>query len=156
MTWNKKLSRQVISQEKSYFKKPEIKMSAVCLWQYLTTDPLQTSSKSWKKDWSISKINEKLAKTFESDAIISFTWRKNLRELVGGNVSINNDRKYERQCRTCKGRKNTICCRNVKTITSFTGYKNKRTFKIFHNLTCQSTFLFYFVECVLCKIQWKN
>lgn len=58
-----------------------------------------------KKHWSILKINEKLAKTFERDAIISiisFKRSRKLREIIDGNTIINRNikkkrRKYERK-----------------------------------------------------------
>ena len=48
---------------------------------------------------------------------------------------------------------NMKCCRKVKTTSYFTNYKNKKNFKIFHNLTCKSRLFIYLKEYVLCKLQ---
>ena len=80
-----------------------------------------------------------------------FQTNKKLEEMIGGNTIINNNVK-----RTTKenmngkylprnGRKNTMCCRQIKTTTSIISYENKNTFKIFHNLSCKSNFL---IECI--------
>ena len=52
------------------------------------------------------------------------------------------------------GRKNTMCCKQVNATASFNSYKNKRTFKLFHNLTCKRRFSIYLMERILCKLQY--
>ena len=102
-----------------------------------------------KKHWSILKMNEKLAKTFERDAIISiisFKRSRKLREIIDGNTIIDRNIKKKEEnmngkCRPCNRRKNTMCCRQVKTIISFTSYKNVKTFNTFHDLTYKKKFL---------------
>ena len=106
------------------------------------------------------KINEKLAETFEGDLIISSKRTRNLREIIGGKTVINNNVKITTKentsgkCHPCNGRKNTICCWQVKSATSFTSYKNKKTLNTFPNLTFKNKFLIYFMECVLWKLHY--
>lgn len=85
-----------------------------------------------KKQWSILKKNKELAKKPE--------------EIISRSTIINNNVVKKNNVRTtkdigkhhpCNSRKNTMCCRQVKTPTSFTSYENKKTFKIFDNLTCR-------------------
>ena len=78
---------------------------------------------------------KKSAKTFEGDPVISFRRTRNLGEEIGGNTIINNIIKrtakenMNGKCRRCAtADKKTMCCRQVKSTTSLTGYKNKRTF----------------------------
>ena len=75
-------------------------------------------------------MNENLAKTFEGDPITSFKRTRNLREIIRGNNIINNNLKItkentNRKCRPRKGRKNTMCCWQVKTTTSSQATKTR-------------------------------
>ena len=75
-------------------------------------------------------MNENLAKIFESDPITSFKRTRNLREIIRGNNIINNNFKITKEntnikCCPCKGRKNTMCCWQVKTTTSSQATKTR-------------------------------
>lgn len=45
-----------------------------------------------------------------------------------------------RKCRPCNGRKDTMCCRQVRTTPSFRSCNNENIFKIFHNLISKRQF----------------
>ena len=47
----------------------------------------------YEKNWSIWKIHEKLAKTFDGDSIISFKRTINVKEVVSGNTIVYNKTK---------------------------------------------------------------
>ena len=62
---------------------------------------------------------------------------------MGGNTISNNNVKENMNGKfgPCNdGTKNTMRCRQVKTTTCLTSYKNKKTSKIFFNVTCKSKF----------------
>ena len=41
-----------------------------------------------------------------------------------------------------------------KSTSAFTSQQTKKTFTIFHNTTCKSTFVIYLMECRKCHIQY--
>ena len=100
--------------------------------------------------------NEKAVVYFEKKQRISeniWRWPNNIfqtnkkpEEIISRSTIINNNVVKKNNVWTTKdigkhhpsnSRKNTMCCWQVKTPTSFTSYENKKTFKIFDNLTCK-------------------
>ena len=45
----------------------------------------------------------------------------------------------------------SLCCTQVLNTKTFMSQQTKRTFNIFHKLTCKSQYVIYLMECILCK-----
>ena len=59
---------------------------------------------------------------------------------------------YKGKCQPCFTRSvNHLCCKRLKTCSTFQSAFNKNTFLIRHNVTCKSSCVIYLMECCLCK-----
>ena len=54
----------------------------------------------------------------------------------------------------CSSTRPSLYCTQVLNTPTFTSQQTKRTFNIFHKLTCKSQYVIYLMECILCKIQY--
>ena len=88
------------------------------------------------KQWSLLTINPNLAKLLELKPILSFKRSKNLKNLIGGNTLIDGKLKKtykpvtKGQYKPCYSRISALCCKQVKTTSSFSNYVNKKIFNI--------------------------
>ena len=59
------------------------------------------------------------------------------------------------KCQPCFTRSIKLCCKQLKTCSTFQSAFNKNTFLIRHNVTCKSSCVIYLMECSLCeKLQY--
>ena len=58
--------------------------------------------------------------------------------------------------RGCKARGKPRCswCKGINKTTTFTSSNNNKTFKIFHSVNCQSSWVIYIIECNICNLQY--
>ena len=54
----------------------------------------------------------------------------------------------------CSSTRPSLCCTQVLNTQTFASQQTKKTFNIFHKLTCKSQYVIYLMECILCKIQY--
>ena len=47
-----------------------------------------------------------------------------------------------------------ICCKQVKTTTTFKSQQKNKTWKIFHNTSCKTEYAVYLMECTICNLQY--
>ena len=112
------------------------------------------------KHWPILGIDRNISNVFEKPPIIAYRRNKNLRDLIGSNNIINNEKICESKkltvgkCQPCKGRMGNLCCEQVKDTEDFKSNVTGKEYKIFHTVNCKSTFLIYLMECSICKIQY--
>lgn len=111
------------------------------------------------KHWNILKINTQLAETFKEKPFVAYRKNRNLKDLIGQTTIENNKvlRKKTQQkgkCRPCLTKTNNLCCRQIQSTSLFTSQQTKRSYTIFHNTNCKSTFVIYLLECRKCHIQY--
>ena len=54
----------------------------------------------------------------------------------------------------CSLTRPSLCFILIVNRQTFMSQQTKRTFNIFNKLTCQSQYIIYLMECILCKIQY--
>ena len=47
-----------------------------------------------------------------------------------------------------------VCCKQVKTTTTFKSQQTNKTWKIFHNTICKTEYAIYLLECIICNVQY--
>ena len=50
----------------------------------------------------------------------------------------------------------SLCCKSVKQTYTFQSYMTKEIFQVFHNLTCKSENLIYWLQCGICQLQYDG
>ena len=77
-----------------------------------------------------------------------------LKQVIGTNTmrtkNSSHPHKQYTQCYTSQ----SLCCQEILKATTFTSTQTRDTFTVFHQGTCQSNYVIYFLECVICKIQY--
>ena len=58
------------------------------------------------------------------------------------------------KCQPCFTRSIKLCCKQLKTCSTFQSAFNKNTFLIRHNVTCKSSCVIYLMECLCGKSQY--
>ena len=109
------------------------------------------------KNWHILQIEPKLKEIFAEPPILAFKRNKNLRDVIGGNKlfynkKILNVKKFNKgKCQPLFTRSINLCCKQLKTCSTFQSAFNKNTFLIRHNVTCKSSCVIYLMDCCLCE-----
>ena len=91
--------------------------------------------------------------------MIAFKCIKNLQEIIGahtvkqGKVFKKDLTRLNKNSMPCSWTRPSLCCTQVLNTQIFMSQQKKRTFNIFHKLTCK-IHLIYLMECILCKIQY--
>ena len=112
------------------------------------------------RNWNILQINNEFHRVFKDIPMIAFKRSKNLQEITGshtvkqGKVFKKNLTRLNGNSMHCSSTRPSLCCTQVLNTQTFTSQQRKRTFNIFHKLTCQSQYVIYLTECILCKIQY--
>ena len=113
------------------------------------------------KNWHILQFEPKLTESFAEPLILAFKRNKNLRDIIGGNKVFDNKKilnvkKFNKgKCQPCFTKSINLCCKQLKTWSTFQSVFNKNTFRIRHNVTCKSSCVIYLMECCLCgKLQY--
>ena len=88
---------------------------------------------------------------FQQKPTMAYKRNRNLKEIIGSNMNLNNK----------VIQKNTFSLAHVahKTLLSislniFKSYKTRKTYKIFHQLTCKNQAIIYLLQCRICCIQY--
>ena len=62
----------------------------------------------------------------------------------------------EGKCTPCRSKVGNICCKQVKTTTTFKSQQTNKTWKIFHSTNCKTEYAIYLVECIICNLQYEG
>ena len=91
--------------------------------------------------------------------MIAFRCSKNLQKIIEshtvqeGKVLEKSLERLNGRIMPCSSTRPSLCCTQIVNAQIFIGRQTKRTFKIFHKLTCKSQYVIYLIGCILCKIQ---
>ena len=101
------------------------------------------------------KIDRELREVFTEPPMIAYRRNRNLRDMIGSNTIVNNKKVLKKKqkvgkCEPCNSRGGNLCCKQIRTTTSFKSAQNNRIFNILHNVNCKSTNVIYLMECTLC------
>ena len=89
--------------------------------------------------------------------ILAFKRNKNLSDTNGCNNVFDNKKKLyvkkfnKGKCQPCFTKSINLCCKKLKTCSTFQSAFNKNTFLIRHNVTCKSSCVIYLMECCPCE-----
>ena len=109
------------------------------------------------KNWHILQIEPKLKEIFAEPPILAFRTNKNLRDIIEGNKVFDNKKilnvkKFNKgKCQPCFTRLINLCCKRLKSCSTFQSAFNKNTSLIRHNVTCKSSCVIYLMERCLCE-----
>ena len=90
------------------------------------------------KNWHILQIEPKLKETFAEPPVLAFKSNKNLKDIIMGNMIFDNKKTLDLKkfnkgtCQPCFTRSINICCKQLKTCSTFESAFNKSTFLIRH------------------------
>ena len=77
------------------------------------------------KNWHILQIEPKLKEIFAEPPILAFKRNKNLKDIIGGNKAFDNKKNLnvkkftKRKCQPCFTRSIKVCCKQLKTCSTF-------------------------------------
>ena len=112
------------------------------------------------RNWNILQISTEFHGVLRATPMIAFKRSKNLQEIIGGhtvkqgNVFKKNLIRLNGKSMPCISTRVLLCCTQVLNTQTFMSQQTKRTFNIFHKLTCKSQYVIYLMEWILCKIQY--
>ena len=116
-----------------------------------------------RKNWHILQINPEFRNVFVNKPTIAFKWierNKNMQNLKGGHLkrwkSCQKEIRKTRQgkSRTCNTTRLALYCMQVVNTNTFRGIQTKSVFNIYHTIACKSQWIIYWLECILCNIQY--
>ena len=110
-------------------------------WNILQTKHRISQSISSHTDDSIQTHQKPSRDYWRSRSQTRKNFKKNLARINGKSVP-------------CSSTRPSLCCTQVLNTQTFMSQQTKRTFNIFHKLTCKSQYVIYLMECILCKIQY--
>ena len=112
------------------------------------------------RNWNILEINTEFHGVFQITPMIAFKHRKNLQKIIGGHT-VKPGKVFKKSLDILNGRsvpcsstRPSLCCTQIVNTQTFMSEQTKRTFNIFHKLTCKSQYVIYLLGCILCKIQY--
>ena len=112
------------------------------------------------RNWNILQINTEFHGVFQATPMIAFKRSQNLQEIIGGHT-VKQGKVFKKNLARINGKsvpcsltRPSLCCTQVLNTETFMSQQAKRTFSIFHKLTCKTQYVIYLMECVLCKIQY--
>ena len=89
--------------------------------------------------------------------MIAFKRSKNLQEIIGGHTAKHgkvfkkNLTRLNGNSMPCSSTRPSLCCTQVLNTQTFTSQWTKRTFNIFHKLTCKSQYVMNHAKFILIK-----
>ena len=114
------------------------------------------------RNWNILQLNNEFHGVFQTKLMTVFKRSKNLQEILGANTF-----KQRKVFKTillmlnvkslpCSSTRPSSCCAQIINTQTFMIQQTKRTFNLFHKLTCKSQYVIYLIECFMHKpIRWK-
>ena len=106
-------------------------------------------------NWNILSTNNKLGKIFADKPILTFKRNKNLKDLIGGNKLLNNQKIIKKvsktgHCSSCLSQIGNICCKHIVSTSNFNSASTGETFAIKHHVNCKTKKGIYLASCKLC------
>ena len=62
--------------------------------------------------------------------------------------------KKEGKCTPCRSKTGNVCCKQVKTATTFKSQQTNKTWKIFHSTNSKT--VCHLMECLICNLQYVS
>ncbi|CAH3171643.1 unnamed protein product, partial [Porites lobata] len=107
-----------------------------------------------KRNWNFLQSKERLAHIFNKPPLVAYRRPISLRDrLVSTKFKTVNNIPVPRGCEAC-GKPKCSWCKGINKTTTFTSSNNNKTFKIFHSVNCQSSWVIYIIECNICNLQY--
>ena len=108
-------------------------------------------------------MNESLKEIckFNCQPITAFRQNKNPKVLIRSNKFEKNKVKKKTnteikpgKCSPCLTNLRSLCCQQVRKKATFKSQQTEKTYKIFHNVNCTSSYVVYLMEYFLCNKQY--
>ena len=107
-----------------------------------------------RRNWNFLQSKERLAQIFNKPPLVAYRRPISLRDrLVSTKFKTVNNIPVPRGCEAC-GKSKCSWCKGINKTTTFTSSNNNKTFKIFHSVNCQSSWVIYIIECNICNLQY--
>ena len=107
-----------------------------------------------RRNWNFLQSKERLAHIFNKPPLVAYRRPISLRDrLVSTKFKTVNNTPVPRGCEAC-GKPKCSWCKGINKTTTFTSSNNNKTFKIFHSVNCQSSWVIYIIECNICNLQY--
>ena len=110
--------------------------------------------------WDILTLKDDFKDIFLEPGLVSYRRPPNIRDLVCSNTIMNDKVSHKNQtlltpktCTPCTS-KRCFCCKQISSTDSFTSTTTKKTFTIFHESNCKSSYVVYLLECTRCNLQY--
>ena len=112
-----------------------------------------------EKNWHLLKLDETTANAFTETPIIAYRRNKNLRDLLGQTTISNNMVKRPQKrsigkCQPCKPNRSNLCCKQLISTNRITSTVTKKSYNIYDNTNCKTSYLIYVMQCMKCNIQY--
>ena len=89
--------------------------------------------------------------------MIAFKRSKNLQEIIGGHT-VKRGEVFKKslvrlngKSMLCSSTRPSLCCTQIVNTQTFMSQQTKRTFNIFHKLTCKSQYVIYLMDAYYAK-----
>ena len=107
-----------------------------------------------RRNWNVLQSKERLAHIFNKPPLVAYRRPISLRDrLVSTKFKTVNNTPVPRSRKACRKPK-CSWCKGINKTTTFTSSNNNKTFKIFHSVNCQSSWVIYIIECNICNLQY--
>ena len=122
---------------------------------------LPTFRKVLSDSCSLLKINNKPKHAFKEQPIIAYRRNKNFRDMIG-DTTIGNNKVVRKQkpilksgcCKPCFSIIIKLCCKQAVPTTTFKSNIFLKTYQIFHQLHCKSSYIIYSLECLKRQLKY--
>ena len=114
------------------------------------------------RNWNILQLSNEFHGVFQTKLMTVFKRSKNLQEILGANT-FKQRKAFKKillmlnvKSMPCSSTRPSSCCAQIINTQTFMIQQTKRTFNLFHKLTCKSQYVIYLIECFMHKpIRWK-
>ena len=109
-----------------------------------------------EKNWNLLHIDQDISKRFVEEPLVAYKRNRTLRNIIGKTQIMYNKRLTPRvltrgKCYKCLSRLGNLCCKQTDSADEFSSATTTKTYKIFHNMNCQSKGIIYLGCCTLCS-----
>ena len=114
------------------------------------------------KHWDILKITRDFQQVFTEFPLVAFKRNRKLQDILGKKTIINNRKQLcqninpNHYLKPCNSSLNNLCCTQVQSTNTFRSTVTQKALKVYNKLNCESKYLIYIMECVLCNKQYTS
>ena len=118
--------------------------------------------RSVNKHWDISKITRDFQPVFTEFPIVAFKRIRKLQDILGKKTIVNSRKQLcqninpKHYLKPCNFSLNNLCCTQVQSTNTFRSTVTQKALKVYNKLNCESKYLIYIMECVLCNKQYTS